>query len=280
MPFPSELREKVLLWCDRRCCICKRGCDLLIEVHHIVPESKGGSNDEDNAIPLCFDCHAKVHFNDSQPIGTKYKADELKKRRNQVYDECTRHLAPILSYRVIQDREPPQASFQIRHTGNAPWVKAKVNLEIFLDGKLADNPNCGLYSGTAFWHLNPGEGVDGLFTISTTSKLDRADVRVGINIEIFDMYDHLHGLLPISYVLQPESWEWYLDPMPVQDSAKQWTQLTKDRPTFLHSLNIPKSLNNVGGNPSTGTIPSCSINEPSSPFPPGLTGPSGPIVSR
>jgi 5-methylcytosine-specific restriction endonuclease McrA len=60
MPFPSEIREKLLLWCDRHCCLCKKACDVFIECHHIVPEAQGGGDDEDNAMPVCFDCHAKL----------------------------------------------------------------------------------------------------------------------------------------------------------------------------------------------------------------------------
>jgi len=30
-------------------------------VHHIVPISEGGSNDDSNLVLLCTDCHAKIH---------------------------------------------------------------------------------------------------------------------------------------------------------------------------------------------------------------------------
>lgn len=36
-----------------------------METDHIIPDGQGGSNTIDNAIPLCFECHAKVHlYND------------------------------------------------------------------------------------------------------------------------------------------------------------------------------------------------------------------------
>lgn len=31
------------------------------EVHHIVPLSEGGTNDESNLMSLCRSCHAKIH---------------------------------------------------------------------------------------------------------------------------------------------------------------------------------------------------------------------------
>lgn len=43
MPFDERLRTRVLLWCDRHCCLCKKACGVNIEVDHIVPESESGS---------------------------------------------------------------------------------------------------------------------------------------------------------------------------------------------------------------------------------------------
>ena len=46
---------------DHYTCQCcgKKGCGL--EVHHIVYRSNGGSDDPDNLITLCENCHKKVH---------------------------------------------------------------------------------------------------------------------------------------------------------------------------------------------------------------------------
>jgi len=50
-----------------------------VEVHHIVPEADGGPNIPDNAIVLCFDCHADAgHYNPRQPRGTKFSPQELR----------------------------------------------------------------------------------------------------------------------------------------------------------------------------------------------------------
>ena len=60
--FNEEQKVKVLLWCARHCCLCGKHCGVAIEVAHI----EKGSNDIDNAIPLCFQCHAEVgHYNRS-----------------------------------------------------------------------------------------------------------------------------------------------------------------------------------------------------------------------
>src|SRR6516165_11946276 len=88
--FPVSVRRTVLLWSDRHCCLCKKACGLDIEVDHIKPVAAGGTNAIDNAIPLCYKCHAKVHhYNDLHPRGTKYWNEELKIRREQVYEEFT-----------------------------------------------------------------------------------------------------------------------------------------------------------------------------------------------
>src|SRR5688572_22644246 len=183
MSFSASLREKLLLWCDRRCCLCKRRCDVLIEVHHIVPEGKGGSDDEDNAMPLCFDCHAKVsHYDTEQPIGTRFKFGELKKRRDQVYDEHTRHLVPALHYEIQrQGRALPDIGFIVTHPGQTPPVQLLVTIDVFLDGTVHNHPAADpLYRGTMRWNLNPSEGVNGHFYAIDDACKDGVDLRVGL----------------------------------------------------------------------------------------------------
>lgn len=45
---------------DRNRCVECGEVDRL-QVHHIVAFAKGGSNDDDNLITLCVDCHIKKH---------------------------------------------------------------------------------------------------------------------------------------------------------------------------------------------------------------------------
>ncbi len=42
------------------CESCKQECDELHK-HHIVPKSRGGSEDDSNLIELCLTCHGKAH---------------------------------------------------------------------------------------------------------------------------------------------------------------------------------------------------------------------------
>lgn len=68
-----EVKEKAAF----RCCRCQR---IGIHVHHILPKEKGGSNNDDNAAPLCPSCHD--YFGDNPK-----KRKEIKQMRNWWYKQ-------------------------------------------------------------------------------------------------------------------------------------------------------------------------------------------------
>ena len=87
MPFSPEVKSKMFTHCMRHCCLCRRQCGTNIEAAHIIDEAAGGSNDEGNGIPVCFDCHQEVGaYRDSHPKGNKFRPEELKQRRDMVYE--------------------------------------------------------------------------------------------------------------------------------------------------------------------------------------------------
>lgn len=89
MPFPRNDVEELLTACHRRCCICHRFCGVKIETDHIMPAGDGGPNTIDNAIPVCFECHAEIHsYNDRHPRGRKFRPEELRKHKEQWLDVC------------------------------------------------------------------------------------------------------------------------------------------------------------------------------------------------
>jgi len=47
---------------------CGKQC---IDVHHLLPRSRGGKDNIENLMGLCRDCHHEVHF------GTKFKSEYL-----------------------------------------------------------------------------------------------------------------------------------------------------------------------------------------------------------
>lgn len=86
MPFSPAVRNQVLVASARHCAVCHRYKNVGVEVHHIQPEGEVGPNTYDNAICLCFDCHAAAgHYNDAHPKGTKYSRSELKLAREKLY---------------------------------------------------------------------------------------------------------------------------------------------------------------------------------------------------
>ena len=34
----------------------------LIEIHHIVEKNQNGTNDDSNLVPVCSNCHSKIHL--------------------------------------------------------------------------------------------------------------------------------------------------------------------------------------------------------------------------
>jgi hypothetical protein len=83
MPFSRATKEQALVVAARYCCVCHRYKGVRVEVHHILPEAQGGTDDLDNAIVLCFDCHADAgHYNPKHPRGTKFSQAELRRARH------------------------------------------------------------------------------------------------------------------------------------------------------------------------------------------------------
>ena len=58
-----RVRERYVLahpLCER--CLKQGRMTPVDEVHHIIPVSQGGTNDESNLMSLCKSCHNKIHL--------------------------------------------------------------------------------------------------------------------------------------------------------------------------------------------------------------------------
>jgi len=221
VPFSDDVRNKVLLWSDRHCCLCKKACGINIEVHHLVPEEQDGGDDIDNAIPLCFDCHGSVqHYNPKHPKGNKYKPDELKKRREQVYEEFTRHLVPPIHYEISQalpgggTRKLPDVGFVVRNLGAALPVRLRIVVEVFIAGTSSGAPAGVHYSGKELWNLNPQSTVLGHFALPKNLENLNDKLEVKVDVTVVDIYDREHHNLPVSWVYMPTEGAWYFEPCP------------------------------------------------------------------
>jgi len=111
MGFSRIVKAQALAASARHCCSCHQWKGRNIEVHHIIQESKGGPNSFENAIPLCFDCHANAgHYNVDHPKGIKYSPEELRLSRDNWYKLVSSGLLPNFTF--IEYFENPINIFQ------------------------------------------------------------------------------------------------------------------------------------------------------------------------
>ena len=86
MAFSEEIKIKAMIACGRFCCVCHKFCGNNMEVHHIKARAEGGQDIYENAIPLCFNCHAEVRqYDPKHPKGIKFTEKELIMHRDEWY---------------------------------------------------------------------------------------------------------------------------------------------------------------------------------------------------
>lgn len=83
MAITDKVAATVLAKCARHCCVCRRYRPLHLQVHHIVEQSAGGSDDEGNLIATCISCHSDVHT--KTQLTRRFTVAELKMHRDAVY---------------------------------------------------------------------------------------------------------------------------------------------------------------------------------------------------
>ena len=81
-----------------------------METDHIVPNGEGGTDEIENAIPVCFECHAEIHsYNPDHPRGRKYTEGELRQHKNQWLKLCKRTPESLIKSFLQSDLGPLQA---------------------------------------------------------------------------------------------------------------------------------------------------------------------------
>jgi hypothetical protein len=208
--FSEEDKVTVLLWCARHCCLCGKQKGVGIEIAHLDQKR----SDIDNAIPLCFDCHAAIgHYSREHPRGRKYSIEELKATRDQIYEQHTRHLIPPVHYELKQgNRKLPDVGFQITNLGNTYPVRALIRITLAQGSKIL-KLGSSQYSGKVYWNLNPGFGVNGHFDIANFQLNNNEYLRARIDVTLVDIYKREHKLLPVGYIhrLKVDD-DWYFEP--------------------------------------------------------------------
>lgn len=87
--FNRDEVAALLVRCHRRCCICHRFCGTKIETDHIVQAAESQDHSIENAIAVCFDCHAEIHaYNPKHPRGRKFTPEELRMHKEQWLRIC------------------------------------------------------------------------------------------------------------------------------------------------------------------------------------------------
>jgi hypothetical protein len=209
----------MLLWSDRHCCLCGKVCGTDIEIAHI---DENGPGEIDNAIPLCYDCHAEIgRYNKKHPRGNKYKPDELKARREQIYERYTQALVPPIDYRITQQvpggglRTYPNVGFIISHLGDGLPVRARVVVEIFREAENHGCPTGGkLYDGRHLWNLNPRFVFSGHFDLPIPARDAQGTLEARVTVTVIDQYERHHALLPYSWIYDQAQNSWYPHPDP------------------------------------------------------------------
>ena len=92
MAFSEATKKRVRNRAKLRCCICR---EKGVEIHHIVPMAQGGSDDEDNAAPLCPNHHDSLGSN---PQKRKF----IREARDLWYRECEQQLKVLSDTREIK----------------------------------------------------------------------------------------------------------------------------------------------------------------------------------
>ena len=92
MPFSEQLKLTVKQKANFTCCWCKEHRNK-VDVHHLIPESQGGPDTEENAAPLCGSCHDLFGNN---PDLRK----EIRSRRDHWYASCVSG-SPVLNEGAI-----------------------------------------------------------------------------------------------------------------------------------------------------------------------------------
>lgn len=95
MSFSEQIKDNVRRKANFTCCFCMKNTNR-VEVHHIIPEAEGGPDNEENAAPLCPNCHDIFGGN------LNYRT-EIIRRRDHWYSICDRIINPQFGWPIGLD---------------------------------------------------------------------------------------------------------------------------------------------------------------------------------
>ncbi|MBN2028273.1 MAG: HNH endonuclease [Actinobacteria bacterium] len=154
MSFRKKDVEKLLVDTGRLCCLCK-GLRP-VQAHHIIPRKDGGTDEIDNAITLCPNCHEEVG---SRGRTTRqYTPEELKQHREMTIELVSKRAgwAPGTS-QYEQDKELVLFYAQCL---DRPAFKTRFHEEVrFSDFDKAMEDTL-LALNTGYWRTREGDLID------------------------------------------------------------------------------------------------------------------------
>lgn len=119
-PIPNQIRFKVFRRDLFTCQYCGRtGNETILEVDHVIPHSKGGSDHQDNLITSCRDCNRGK--SDMQVIETNLNAEQIDIERERIAKELQKNK---------EDKEKLQNPYLDSLETLARVMQEYVNLEI------------------------------------------------------------------------------------------------------------------------------------------------------
>lgn len=224
IPVPEETRARLFLWCARHCCFCGKACTMNIEFHHI--DGDASNNDEDNLIPVCFDCHGELtRYNPKHPKGTTYRYLEIKTRRDQIYELYTLQYLRQVHIKIskylhhVRDgtgrpiiRSWGDVSCTVKTLSQDIPVRLRLCVEPYHDNQRLKVDFGDLYTGDTLWNLNPSQIIFGHFKLPISAETRPFHFRVEIFWSIVDILDREHEMLPFSYVWDNPDGDWWFDP--------------------------------------------------------------------
>lgn len=224
IPIAEEVRAKLFLWCARHCCYCGKACATNIEIHHI--DGNASNNNEDNLIPVCFDCHGELNrYNPKHPKGSKYHNLEITSRREQIYESHTLQYLRLIDikiskymHHILDNKGKPvtrpwgDISCTVKPLSQDIPIKLRLRINPYHNNRKIKVNLDNLYSGKALWNLNPPYTIFGHFKLPISTETKPFNFRLEIFWSIIDILNREHQMLPFSYVWNNPDNDWWFDP--------------------------------------------------------------------
>lgn len=173
MGFKTAEAEDLLVRAGRMCAICHRPHG--VQLHHIVERSNGGSDDIDNAIPLCANCHDEVHASGaSGRVSRKYTVSELKMHRERVIRLAQRQEAP----RAADERHDRELIKFFAQVLDRPAFRTPFHEEVSFEDFDRALEDTALALNTGYWRMRDGTPIraaEGRITVINPNWRERLD---------------------------------------------------------------------------------------------------------